>query len=503
MSKQISNNKRIAKNTIILYMRTVLLMFISLYTSRIVLSELGASDFGIYNIVGGVVVLFVFINNAIPTQRFLTFELGRKDLIQLKKVFSMSLSLHMIIALLIVLFGETIGLWILNTQINLPVERKSAALIVYHLSVVSCVFSILRAPYTSAIISYEKMSFFGISSLLEGVLKLLIAFMLIYFGGDKLILYAVLMLLVTLLLTIVSKIYCNRNFECTHYKFIKNKELAKQMLGFSSWSLLGSASLVGINQGMNIIFNIFFGVIVNTAIGIANQVNGAVYSFVSNFQMAFIPQIVKTYAANEGEQFDLLLNRSARYSFLLLFFIGYPLFMECSYVLDIWLVSVPEYAVAFTQLVILNGVFDALSGPLWSAVQATGKIRNYQIIVSVLFLLSLPLCYMALKLGASAPIAFCVKVALSMAVFVFRVYYLNKNLGLNLKVFCKEVILPVILIFLFAIAGDKIITALSLQKLLNIALYGIYGIFLVFMIGISKREKKMLLSYISSKLFQR
>lgn len=498
-----SNNKLIAKNTIVLYARTIFLMFISLYTSRIVLQELGATDFGIYNIVGGVVVLFAFINNAIPTQRFLSYELGKGDSIQLKKVFSISLSLHFGIALLIILFGETIGLWLINTQINIPQDRTDVALIVYHLSVVTCVCGILRAPYTSAVISYEKISFFGVTSLIEGILKLLIAIMLIHFGGDKLILYAILMLLVTLLITFVTKIYCNCKFECTHYKYIKDKELAKRMIGFSSWSLLGSASIVGINQGVSIIFNVFFGVIVNTAIGIANQVNGAVYSFVSNFQTAFIPQIVKNYAAKELSSFFLLINRASRYSFLLLFVIGYPLFVKCDYVLTVWLETVPKYAVAFTQLVILNGVFDALSGPLWSAVQATGKIRNYQIVVSFLFLLSLPLCYIALKLGASASMAFAIKVFLSMLVFVFRVLYLRNKLELNIKIFFKDVIRPAILIVLLAFIGVLIISILSIQNFMSIVIYGLYGCLLVILIGIRKKEKEILKRSLYHKLLRR
>lgn len=500
VTESISNNKRIAKNTIILYMRTILLMLISLYTSRVVLQELGASDFGIYNIVGGVVVLFVFINNAISTQRFLTFELGRKDYVRLGKVFSMSLSLHLLIAVLIVLLGETVGLWFLKTQINIPTERMDVALVVYHLSVATCVFSVLRSPYTSTIIAYERMSFFGISSLFEGVLKLLVAFMLVLYNEDRLVLYAILMLAVTFFITLITKLYCNKHFECTSYKFTSDRVLAKQLISFSSWSLLGSASMVGINQGISIVFNIFFGVVVNTAMGIANQVNAAVYSFVSNFQTAFIPQIVKTYAANENEQFNLLLNRSARYSFLLLFCIGYPLFIECDYVLDIWLVSVPEYAVAFTQLIILNGVFDALSGPLWSAVQATGRIRNYQITISVLLLLSLPLSYVALRMGASAPTAFSIKVLASAIVLVYRVLYLKKHLRLQLSVFFRDVALKALLVVIFAVLGYLAIKMLSLHEFASIIVYAVYGMFLVLLVGLDKRERGMLASY-ARKLF--
>ena len=248
-----------AKNTIILYLRTILLMLISLYTSRVVLQTLGETDFGIYNIVGGVVVLFTFINNAMSasTQRFLNFELGRGDEKRLIEVFSISLSIHILIALLILLLGETIGLWFLNNKINIPGERMDAARIVYQLSLAACITNVLRVPYNASIIAYEKMSFYGLISLAEGTFKLVIVFLLLISPTDKLVLYSAFTLGITIIISFAYKIYCNRKFDCTHFHYVWNKVLAKQLVGFSSWSLLGSASIIAINQGVGIIFNIF------------------------------------------------------------------------------------------------------------------------------------------------------------------------------------------------------------------------------------------------------
>ena len=374
------NSKRMAKNTIILYVRTIVLMCITLYTSRVVLKTLGETDFGVYNVVGGVVVLFAFINNAMSTatQRFLNFELGKGNKRGLSEVFCLSLFVHFFIAILIFILGETFGLWLINQKINIPVDRMYAANIVYQFSLVSCIINVLRIPYNASIIAYEKMSFYGIISILEGIFKLLIVVALLNYDGDKLILYACLILCVTVIIFLIYKFYCNSHFDCTHFHLVWDKKRVKQLISFSSWSLLGSASVVAINQGIGIIFNTFIGVIVNAAIGIANQINAAIYSFVSNFQTAFVPQIIKVYASGLMNEFHLLLRNTARYSFLLLYIISYPVYMECDFILNVWLTDVPDMTLSFTRLIICANLFDAMSGPLWSAVQAIGKIKLYQ-----------------------------------------------------------------------------------------------------------------------------
>lgn len=496
------SNKRITKNTIILYFRTILLMLITLYTSRVTLQVLGEVDFGIYNIVGGVIVLFAFINSAMSasTQRFLNFELGRRDEARLSKVFNLSLSIHFVIAVIVVILGEIIGFWFLNNKINIPDGRMSAARIVYQISLASCAINILRVPFNACIIAYEKMSFYGIISLAEGVLKLLVVFMLLNFGRDKLIFYSILMLGVSIFMTIIYVLYCNRKFIITHFRFVWDKMLARQLLSFSTWSLLGSASIVAINQGVGVIFNIFVGVVVNAVIGIANQVNAALYSFVSNFQTAFIPQIVKTYAGGYKKEFYLMLNNTARYSFLLLFVVSYPIFVECDLILNIWLVEVPDLTVQFTRLIILSNLFDALSGPLWSAVQATGKIRNYQITVSLLFLSSLPLSYVGLKLGISVTQVFAVKVLISAIVLFYRLIYLRNNLGLSLRLFLRDVIFKAVLILAFSSLIVLVINGLSNYNYVNLVLYFIVAVLLVLFFGLNKNERNRLSGFVSQHL---
>lgn len=494
MREKTNNSKRLVRNTLILYLRTILLMFISLYTSRIILQTLGETDFGIYNIVGGIVVLFTFINNAMSTatQRFLNFEIGKGNEKQLRKIFNISLSIHVFIALLILLLGETIGLWFLNNKINIPESRMDAARIVYQLSLSSCIVNILRVPYNASIIAYERISFYGIISLLEGIFKLLIVFILLTFNIDKLILYAFLILFITVLISFAYKIYCNKHFYCTHFHCTWDKTLIKQLIGFSSWSLLGSSSQIAINQGVNITFNIFVGVSINAVIGIVNQANAAIYSFVSNFQTAFVPQIIKTYAANRKEDFFVMLNNTARYSFLLLFLISYPIYMECDFILDTWLVDVPLFAVPFTRLILLANLFDALSGPLWSAVQATGKIRTYQFIVSLLFLSSLPLCYIGLKIGLQVTCVFAIKVVISAAVFIYRLLYVRKKIGIKLRIFMHDVILKAVGIITISAIFAFITQYIAFNEIINIVIYFIIGSLLTVFIGLNTLEKTKL-----------
>lgn len=498
------SNKRMTKNTIILYFRTILLMLITLYTSRVTLQVLGEVDFGIYNIVGGVIVLFAFINGAMSasTQRFLNFEIGRGNEVRLSNVFNQSLSIHFIIAVIVVILGELIGFWFLNNKINIPEERMFAARVVYQISLASCAINILRVPFNACIIAYEKMSFYGLISLAEGALKLIVAFMLLNFGKDKLILYSMLIMGVTVVVTSIYIIYCNRNFIITRFRFFWDKMLARQLLSFSTWSLLGSASIVAINQGVGIIFNIFVGVVVNAVIGIANQVNAALYSFVSNFQTAFIPQIVKTYAGGYKKEFYLMLNNTARYSFLLLFVVSYPIFVECDLILNIWLVEVPDLTVQFTRLIILSNLFDALSGPLWSAVQATGKIRNYQITVSLLFLSSLPLSYVGLKLGCSVTQVFAVKVIISAIVLLYRLVYLRNNLGLSLRLFMRNVLFKVMIILSASILFVLLIESVSIYNYVNLVLYFIVAVLLVLCFGLNRNERSRLSGFVQQHLRQ-
>ena len=442
MSSTSENNKRIAKNTAMLYIRMLLIMAVTLYTSRVVLEVLGVEDFGIYNIVGGVVVLFSFINNAMATatQRFLNFELGRNDIKEVGRVFSMSMTAHISIALLVLFLAETIGLWFLLTQMNIPDGRMKAAVWCYQFSILTTCVQIIRVPYNACIIAYERMSFYAYISILEVILKLLIVFLLSIGGFDKLIFYSILMFLVTVAVCYAYKIVCNRNFNISRYSFFWDKILYKKLMSFSGWSLFGSAANVGAQQGLNILLNIFCGVTVNAAMGIANQVSGAIYSFVYNFQVAFNPQIVKSYAIGDKEYFERLIFQASKFSFFLLFLISLPLLLECDFVLSVWLKEIPKYSVLFIKLILIYLMIDAISAPLWISVQAIGDIRNYQILMSFLILLNLPLGYLALYYDLQPASVLVIRVSVNMFTYIVRIIYLKKRISFPIWKYMKEVL---------------------------------------------------------------
>lgn len=426
----------------------ILIMAVTLYTSRVVLGALGVEDFGIYNIVGGVVVLFSFLNSAMAsaTQRFLNYELGRGDLPQVRRVFSMSMTAHISIALFVLLLAETIGLWFVWNYIKIPLERQTAAIWCYQFSVLTACIQIVRIPYNACIIAYERMSVYASISILEVILRLLIVFPLHWDSFDRLILYSFLMSFVALLVLCLYKTVCNRRFPISRYRFFWDSVLYKRLMSFSGWSLFGSVANVGAQQGLGIVLNLFFGVAVNAAMGIANQVSQAVYSFVSNFQTAFNPQIIKSYASGDRAHFEKLLFYGSKYSYFLLFLLSLPVFLNCDFLLSVWLKEVPPHAATFSELIILFLLLDALSAPLWIAAQAMGNIRNYQLVISCIILLSLPLGYVALKFGMPPESVLVIRVIVNAGALVARIIYLHRRIAFPAERYLKEVILSVLLV---------------------------------------------------------
>lgn len=411
MSNQTSdNNKRIAKNTLLLYFRMLLMMAVSLFTSRVVLNTLGVEDFGIYSVVGGIVGMFVFINNSMSsaTQRYITFALGKGDKNRLQTVFSTTLQIHTLIAGLILLLGETVGLWFLYNKMQIPAERMDAAFWVMQCSIVSMVVMIVSVPYNADIIAHEKMSAFAYISILEVVLKLAIVYLLLVFSYDKLILYAILILTIQILIRFCYSIYCNKHFEETRYKHVWDKKLFKEMTGFAGWSLFGNMAGVLFGQGLNMLLNVFFGPVVNAARAVAVQVQGAIQQFVGNFQTALNPQITKTYASGELNEMHRLMFRSARFSFYLLFFLSLPVLYETDFILTVWLKMVPENAVVFLRIMICTSLIYTIANPLIIANQATGRVMKYQAVCGTILLLILPISYLCLKMGCPAYSVFIV-----------------------------------------------------------------------------------------------
>lgn len=453
MTDTAQNNKRIAKNTLLLYLRMLFMMAISLYTSRVVLKTLGVEDYGIYNVVGGAVAMFGFINSSMSsaTQRYITFALGKGNFQKLQKVFSTALQIHALIAVLIVFLGETVGLWFMYEKMQIPADRMDAAFWVIQCSILSTVVMIISVPYNADIIAHEKMSAFAYISVLEAVLKLAIVYILMIGSIDKLVLYALLLLIVQILIRFCYSIYCNRHFNETKYKHVWDKELFKEMTGFAGWSMFGNLSAVLFGQGLNILLNVFFGPVVNAARAVAVQVQNAIQQFVANFQMALNPQITKTYAKGEMSEMHKLMFRSARFSFYLLFFLSLPVLFETDFILTIWLETVPENTVIFLRIMICTSLIYALANPLIIANQATGKVKKYQAVCGSILLLILPVSYIVLKMGFPAYSVFIVHFAMESFAQVARMIILRPLIGIRIREYFKYIYTPVILVVLFSI----------------------------------------------------
>lgn len=446
MTTTSENNKRIAKNTLLLYVRTLFVMVVSLYTSRVVLNTLGVSDYGIYNVVGGIVTMFGFINSSMTsaTQRYITFALGKGDMSQLQKVFSTALQIHAFISVLIIVLGETVGLWFMYTQMQIPASRMDAAFWVLQCSIISTAIMIISVPYNADIIAHEKMSAFAYISILEVMLKLAVVFLLLLFSNDKLILYAFLILMVQLLIRFCYSYYSNKHFEESKYHHIWDKALFKEMTGFAGWSMFGNLSGVLFGQGLNMLLNVFFGPVVNAARAVSVQVQGAIQQFVGNFQMALNPQITKTYATEKMDDMHKLMYRSARFSFYLLFFLSLPVLFETKFILTVWLKNVPENAAIFLRIMICISLIYTLSNPLMVANQATGKVKRYQAICGSILLMILPVSYVCLKLGCPAYSVFIVHFVMEFIAQLARMIILRPLIGIQVSDYIKNIYIKVL-----------------------------------------------------------
>lgn len=444
------NNKRIAKNTLLLYVRMLFIMGVSLYTSRVVLHTLGVEDFGTFGVVGSIVTMFTFINAAMvtATQRYLTFEIGRGNHQQLQKVFSSSLQIHFVIALIIVFLGETVGLWFLYNKLEIPEVRLDAAFWVFQCSIAACVTTIMTTPYKANIIAREEMSAFAYISVVEVVLKLAIVYFLSVLPLDKLIMYAVLILLVHVFVALTYAFYCKRHYTEATYKHAFDGLLLREMASFAGWSFWGNLAYIMNTQGVNILLNTFFGLVVNAAREFAVQIQTAVQQFVGNFQMALNPQITKTYAADELQQMHTLMYRSSRFSFFLLYLLALPVIIESPYILALWLKEVPENTAIFTRLMLMVSLISATAGSCVVANQATGRVKQYQAIVGGILLLSLPLSYLALRFGAPAYVVFVVAIFIEILAQAARLWLLRSLIKLSVRVFLTKVYAPIALVLI-------------------------------------------------------
>ncbi len=447
-----SKSKRIAKNTLFLYVRSIVVMLVSLYTSRVILAALGEDDYGIYNVVGGVVAMLSMLTGSLSSaiSRFITFELGKGCKENLQKIFSSSVTIQLVISLIVLVLAETVGLWFLNTYINIPEERMLAANWVYQFSIVTFIIGLLSVPYNAEIIANERMSAFAYIGMLDALGKLLIAFLIVKSPVDRLIFYAALMCLLSLVVRFVYAVYCRKHFEECHYSWIWDRSLLRQMFGFAGWNFIGAASGVLRDQGGNILINIFFGPAVNAARGIAYQVNNAVSTFVTNFMTAINPQITKSYAAGDRDYMMKLIFHGARFSFYILLLLSVPILMNTEYILELWLKDVPEHTVLFVQLVLIFTMSESISYPLITAMLATGNIRTYQIVVGGLQLLNLPVSYILLRVGAAPEMVMVVAIAISQCCLAARLIMLRKMIGLRVRYYFKRVYINIIVVSVVA-----------------------------------------------------
>ena len=447
------NNKRIAKNTLLLYVRMLFMMVIGLYTSRVILDKLGEVDFGIYNVVGGFVTMFSVISGAMTsaTQRFLSFEIGKGAEGNVRGIFGTMVYIHLFLATVILILGEVVGVWFLNAHMNFPADRYVAANWVFQLSLLVFLLSVITVPYNGALIAYEKMSAFAYFSIFDAVFKLAICYVITWTPFDRLIVYAGLMAFSQVILLAMYFIYCRLKFKECRCSGSFNKEYGRNVGSFVGWNLIGSLAGIAKEQGVNVVLNIFCGPVVNAARGIAYQVMSKLNGFVSNFQMAMNPQIIKSYAAGERENMYKLVFRGAKLSYLLLLTLSLPVVVESPLLLGLWLKEVPDYTVIFLRIAILTALLNTLSNPLIITMHASGKVRDYQIVVGFISLLTLPLVYTVLKLGAEPYWAMIVAFIVEIACHFARLYMLVRSIQFPMSRFLKDVTFRVYIITAMAL----------------------------------------------------
>jgi len=495
METESQKNKRIAKNTIFLYLRMAFSMLVALYTSRVILNALGEDDYGIYGVVGGIVVFFNIIQGSLNAaiSRFITFELGKGDSDRLSRVFSTSVNIQVLMSVIFLVFAEVIGVWFLEYKMNIPEGRMYAAHWVLQCSILSFVVGLLSVPYNATIIAHEHMGAFAYLSILSTFLNLGVALIINYVSFDKLIFYAFCIVGINVLMRIIYGIYCKLHFQEATWHFVKDKALVKEMAGFAGWNFLGASSGVLLGQGVNILMNIFFGVAVNAARSIASQVDNAIYLLVNNFTMALNPQITKSYASEDLSYMHSLVCKGAKYSFFIMLIPSLPILLETPKILELWLKQVPDYTVVFTRLTILISLNAVLSQTLITSMLATGDIKKYQIIVGGLNLSVFPLAYIAFKLGLPPYSSYVIQFVVYGIELAARVILLKGMIKLPIRKYINEVLFRVLLVVFFAALLPIIITN-SMQENL-IRLFVVTGVCVlctfssIYLLGLSKEER--------------
>ena len=505
MASTSDNNKRIAKNTLMLYFRMIFLMLVSLYTSRVVLNALGVEDYGIYNVVGGIVTMFSFITStmASASQRFLSYDLAKNDPVRLRQTFSLVVLSYIILIVITIVLSESIAVWFLNTKMNIPAERLNAANWVLQFSIFSFVMNILSAPYMAVIISRERMGVYAYASIVEAVLKLLIVYMLTVIAFDKLKVYAVLMFLSTVSITTFYRIYCKRKFPESHYSFFYDGKRLRELCSFAAWNIIGAVANVLRSQGLNILLNLFFNPAINAARGIAYQVNSAVTNFSNNFYTAVRPQLTKNFAANKIDDLLSLGLNSSRYAYYLILLLSVPILIETEEILVLWLKLVPDYTVIFVRITLVQSILEVLAMPLTFMLQAAGKIKGIQLSVSILYLLNIPISYLLLKQGMPPTIVFYVNMILVAISFIPRLVNCKIILKMSVLGYFRRVISRIavstalIICWIFLCLNYNVLHS---HVLINICIHILITFVIIACLGINNKERVFVKQYIKKKI---
>ncbi len=492
---------RIAKNTLMLYVRMLVLMLVGLYTSRVVLEALGEDDMGIYSVVGGVVAMFTIISGALNSavSRFITFEMGKGEKAQLNKVYSTAVTIQLILGAIVVILAEPIGIWFINNEMTIDQARIPEAVMVLHFSLAAFVVNLMSVPQMASITAHEKMSAYAYIGILDAFLRLGTALLIMHSSGDRLVQYAALMMVTVILVRIAYGVYCRRNFEECRYRPIFDRPLIREMFSFAGWNFVGVASGVLRDQGGNILVNLFSGAAgtaVNAARGMAVQLNGAVQGFVTNFMTAVNPQITKSYAAGEYSYMFTLVRKSSRMSFYLLLMLVMPLILNTEVVLGVWLKDVPAHTTLFVQLFLVFALSESLSNPMITAMLATGRIRNYQLVVGGIQLLNIPISYICLKMGAIPEVTVMVAIGLSQICLWARLIMLSRATGFPIGDFVSKVYVKSLFVVLPCAALVPVLFELVKPTGLWGAVYSavisvVWTGTVIYMIGMDTSERNM------------
>lgn len=508
MSDKILDNKKIAKNTLILYFRMAITMVVSLYTSRVVLSALGVVDYGIYNVVGGVVALLNVISGSMTaaTSRFLSYELGIGNSKQLSDTFSTLLNVHILIGVLVFVLGEVLGIWFIQNKLNVPLDRLDAAIWVLQFSLFTFFCTVVNVPYSSSVISHEEMGVFAYIAIFEVVAKLCIAFILLCTPFDRLIIYAALLALVSVITQFVYYIYCKKYSEC-RFRIIFEIPLLKNIVSFIGWAFLGNASVVIKTQGVTVLLNMFFGPVVNAAQGIANQVESISSRFVSSYMMASNPQIIKLYSANEHSQMHTLIYRTSKFSAFLLLLIMSPVLLNIDFLLGLWLKEFPACTSVFVVLTLIYAFIDTLTAPLVTGVLSTAKIKWYEIHITVAYIAMVIAVYIGFRLGLPAEVAFITSIICKLVVLLILLYHSRRLYDLPLNEYSKKVILPVILAAACPVIVYFISALVTLPQLfafvISSFLVVLFLLIVIWLFGLDYSEKTFLLNIIRNRILKK